>query len=346
MRDRFALDEAHDAAHPAIEPLDAAGSVELAVLERSGMIESRHLGAAVVTAPDGSILRELGNAGAVIYPRSSLKSLQAIAILRSGLQLDGERLALATASHTGTARHIAVVHDILASAGLDESALQCPADWPSNADAAFAARTEGLGERRTAMNCSGKHAAFLAACVQNGWPIDNYLDPAHPLQQLVRDTVEEFTGELIAHVGVDGCGAPLFAVTLRGLATAIGRVAGSPASDPTGPAARLVSAVLANPWAIDGPGEPNTVVIERLGLFAKEGAEGVMVLGAPDGTAVALKMLDGSPRAIFLVALGLLASAGAVDADLADQLAADITAPVLGGGVPVGRLRLADGLLP
>ena len=144
---------------------------------------------------------------------------------------------------------------------------------------------------------------------------------------------------------MDGCGAPLFAITLRGLSTAIGRVAGSPASDPTGPAARLVSAVLANPWAIDGPGEPNTVITERLGLFAKEGAEGVMVLGAPDGTAVALKMLDGSPRAIFLVALGLLASVGAVDADLADQLAAELTAPVLGGGIPVGRLRLADGIL-
>jgi L-asparaginase II len=118
MRDRIAMDDVHDAVHPAIEPLDAAGSVELAVLERSGMIESRHLGAAAVVAPDGSLLRAVGNADAVVYPRSSLKSLQAIAILRSGLQLDGERLALAAASHTGTARHIAVVHDILASAGL------------------------------------------------------------------------------------------------------------------------------------------------------------------------------------------------------------------------------------
>jgi L-asparaginase II len=332
------------AVQPALTLLDAADSVELAVLERSGMIESRHLGAAVVVAPDGSVLRAYGNADAVVYPRSSLKPLQAIAILRSGLRLDGERLALATASHTGTARHIAVVHDILTAAGLDESALQCPVDWPADTDSAFAARAEGLGTRKAAMNCSGKHAAFLAACVQNGWPLESYLDPSHPLQQLVRATVEEFTGEPIAHIGIDGCGAPLFAVTLRGLATAIGRVAGSPASDPTGPAARLVSAVLANPWAIDGPGEPNTVITERLGLFAKEGAEGVMVLGAPDGTAVALKMLDGSPRAIFLVALGILATVGAVDADWAHQLAAEITEPVLGGGIPVGRLRVADGI--
>ncbi len=331
--------------HAALPLLDAAGSVELAVLERSGMIESRHLGAAAVVAPGGSLLRALGNADAVIYPRSSLKPFQAIAILRSGLHLGGEQLALAMASHTGTARHIAVVRDILVSAGLDETALQCPADWPGDADSACEARAKGLGKRRIAMNCSGKHAAFLAACVHNGWPTESYLDPSHPLQQLVRDTVEEFTGETVAHTGVDGCGAPLFAVSLRGLATATGRVAGSPQGDPTGPAARLVSAVLANPWAIDGAGEPGTVITEQLGLFAKQGAEGVMVLGAGDGTAVALKMLDGSPRAIFAVALGILSSLGAVDAERAAEVAVEVTSPVLGGGLPVGELRLSDGLL-
>jgi len=326
--------------------LDAAGSVELAVLERSGLVESRHLGAAAVIAPDGSLLRAFGNPDAVVYPRSSLKPFQAIAVQRAGLHLEGERLALATASHTGTERHLAVVREILASAGLDESALQCPADWPSDRDSAFEARAAELGMRRIAMNCSGKHAAFLAACVQNDWPIESYLDPAHPLQRLVRQTIEEFAGEIVAHTGVDGCGAPLFAITLRGLATAIARVAGSPAADPSGAAARLVSAVFANPWAIDGPGEPDTVIVERLGLFAKAGAEGVMVLGAPDGTAVALKVLDGSRRAGFLVALGILASVGAVDATLAADAARELTAPVLGGGVPVGELRLADGILP
>jgi len=326
--------------------LDAAGSVELAVLERSGLVESRHLGAAAVIAPDGSLLRAFGNPDAVVYPRSSLKPFQAIAVQRAGLHLKGERLALAMASHTGTERHLAVVREILTSAGLYESALQCPADWPGDRDSAFEARAAGLGKRRTAMNCSGKHAAFLAACVQNGWPIESYLDPAHPLQRLVRETVEEFAGTDVAHTGVDGCGAPLFAVTLRGLATAISRVAASPANDPTGPAARLVAAVLANPWAIDGPDEPGTVIVERLGLFAKEGAEGVMVLGAPDGTAVAVKMLDGGRRAVFLAALGILASVGAVDATLAERVATEVTEPVLGGGVPVGKLRLADDILP
>jgi L-asparaginase II len=330
------------AAQSANTPLDATGSVELAVLERSGMIESRHLGAAIALAPDGSLLRAYGNPDALVYPRSSLKPLQAIAILRSGLQLEAEQLAVATASHTGTARHIAIVHDMLAAAGLDESALQCPADWPGDGDAAFAAKTEGLGARRAAMNCSGKHAAFLAACAQNDWPIDSYLEPSHPLQLLVRETIEEFTGAPVAHTGVDGCGAPLFAVTLRALATAIGRVSGSPSSDPTGPAAKLVTAVLANPWVIDGPGRPNTLIVERLGIFAKEGAEGVMVLGALDGTAVALKMLDGSQRAVFLVALDILASVGAVDVTLARQLAAELTEPVLGGGVSVGHIRLSD----
>ncbi|WP_349898463.1 asparaginase [Parafrigoribacterium soli] len=327
-------------------PLNVADCVELAVLERSGMIESRHVGAAVVTRADGTELRAWGNVDVPIYPRSSLKPLQAIAVRRSGLTLEGERLALATASHTGTARHVAVVREILDSAGLDEAALQCPVDWPSDVESAFAAREAGLGKRRIAMNCSGKHAAFLAACVQNDWPLESYLDPAHPLQRLVRQTIEEFAGETVAHTGVDGCGAPLFAITLRGLATAIARVAGSPAKDPSSHAAQLVRAVLANPWAIDGPGEPDTVIIERLGLFAKAGAEGVMVLGAPDGTAVALKILDGSRRAGFLVALHILASVGAVDASFASDVARELTAPVLGGGVPVGELRLANGILP
>jgi L-asparaginase II len=329
----------------AIRPLDAAGVVELAVLERSGLIESRHLGAAVVVGPDGSVLRELGDSGALVYPRSSLKPLQAMAVLRSGAPIDGERLALAGASHAGTPQHVAVARDILAAAGLDETALQCPPDWPLDRDAAFDARSDGHDKRSITMNCSGKHASFLLACVHNGWSTDDYLEPSHPLQQLVRSTVEEFTGESALHSGIDGCGAPVFAVTLRGLATGVGRIArtglGSGAESDAD-AARLASAILANPWAIDGPGRPNAVVIERLGLIVKGGAEGVIVAAAPDGTAVAIKMLDGNNRANTMVALELLGSVGAVDLPEARAIAAELAEPVLGRGVPVGSLRVSD----
>ncbi|WP_255446927.1 asparaginase [Diaminobutyricimonas sp. LJ205] len=313
--------------------LTVSGAVELAVIERSGMIESRHIGAAVVVGPDAATLREVGDVDALIYPRSTLKPLQALAVLRSGVDLDGEELVLATASHAGTGDHVAVVQRMLAEAGLDDSALQCPADWPFDRDA----RDGMSAPTRLTMNCSGKHAAFLMACAANGWPTESYLAPEHPLQQRILATVEEFTGAGVEHSGIDGCGAPVHAVTLRGLATAISRVTG-PADDAD--ASRLAAAVRAHPWAIDGPGRANTVTIEKLGLIAKLGAEGVMVMGAPDGTAVAVKVLDGSLRAATAVALHLLVTAGAVDADAAAEVEAITTEPVLGGGRPVGALRV------
>lgn len=319
--------------------LDLDGCVELAVLERAGLVESRHIGAAVVVGPDGAVLREVGDGSAEIYARSSLKLLQALAVLRSGADLEGERAVLATASHSGTDEHVRVVREILALAGATEDHLGCPADWPLDRDAAFSARQRGDGRRRITMNCSGKHAAFLLACAVNDWPSASYLDPSHPLQQLISSTIEELTGEGIGTVGIDGCGAPVFGTSLRGLATAVGRISGAARLGGDPHAARLAAAILADGWAIDGPGRTTTAVIERLGLVAKNGAEGVMVLGAPDGTAVAVKALDGSNRATTLVALELLVSVGAVDRAPADAVIAETTERVLGAGVPVGELR-------
>lgn len=321
--------------------LEAAGVVELALVERNGLVESRHLGAAVVVAADGSVLRALGvgvseQPEALVYPRSSLKPLQALAVLRSGVDIDSAQLVLASASHAGTPEHVRVVDELLAQAGLDEDALQCPLDWPLDVQSASVARTSGEPKRVT-MNCSGKHAAFLLACVENGWTTADYLDPGHPLQQLVRTTIEEFTGEEVGHVGVDGCGAPLFAVTLRGLATALSRVAQRLEPE----TARLADAILRNAWAIDGPGRANTVVIEELGLVCKGGAEGVMVMAAADGTAVALKVLDGAQRATTLIALELMAQFGAIPRADADRVIALTTEKVLGGGRPVGAMRVA-----
>ncbi|MDQ1597387.1 MAG: hypothetical protein QOI70_811 [Microbacteriaceae bacterium] len=315
-------------------PLDRAGVVELAILERSGLDESRHLGAAVVVSPDGSVLRELGDGSALVYGRSSLKLFQAIAVLRSGVSLEGAQLVLATASHAGTPAHVAVVRSVLDRAGLDENALQCPIDWPLDS----ASRHAAAAPSRVTMNCSGKHAAFLLACVHNGWPTDTYLERDHPLQQLIRSTVEEFIGEPIGRIGVDGCGAPVFATTLRGLATGVANAC----SSTDGEAARLVRAILGDPWAIDGPGRANTVVAEQLGLVTKGGAEGVIIMAAPGRAAVALKMVDGSNRATTLVALRLLASVGVISEDDAARVAGLTTERVLGGGVPVGTIRASE----
>jgi L-asparaginase II len=323
---------------PADSPaLTVADSVELAVLERSGMIESRHLGVAVVVNPAGAMIRQLGNPSALIYPRSTMKPLQAIAARRAGVELTGEALVLSTASHAGTPDHIRVVRGILNLADLPEEALGCPADWPGDSASRSALVAEGGTASAVYMNCSGKHAAFLLACALNDWPVENYLSPSHPLQVAVREVVEEFTGEPIAHSGVDGCGAPVHAMSLTGLARAIGRVCAG--KDPD--AAALSDAILENPWAIDGPGRANTVTIETLGIVAKLGAEGVMVMGAADGTAVAVKILDGSLRAATLVALELLVDAGVVPRAGANAVLAQTLESVLGAGLPVGEIRTA-----
>ena len=322
----------------------AADAVELAVVERSGFIESRHAGIAIVLAPDGTIAEKRGDPSALILPRSSLKPLQALACISAGAQLDGERLALSTASHSGTDRHVAVVREILAAARVGEDALGCPPAWPGDT----ATRDELVRElrqpERVRMNCSGKHATMLLTCVVNGWDIEGYLDPEHPLQAHIRDVVERLIGEKASATAVDGCGAPVYAVTLFGLARAIHRIGNS---SPTSPfalhrsAGALVDAVRANPWAIDGPGRPDTIAIERLGVFAKGGAEGVMVMVAPDGTTVALKMLDGSGRAATAVALKLLERHGALaPADVADTMS-KLPLAVTGGGKDVGAIRPA-----
>jgi L-asparaginase II len=317
---------------------------ELAVVERSGFVESRHAGSAVVLAPDGTVARQLGDPSALILPRSSMKPIQALACLGAGAPLEGERLGLATASHSGTDRHVAVVRDILSAADLGEDALGCPPDWPGDQATRDEFVRELRGPERIRMNCSGKHAAMLLACTVAGWDTATYLDPDHPLQVMIRELVERLTGERVAATAIDGCGAPVHAMTLIGLGRAIHRIGTSSTSSPFAlhrNAGALVQAVRSNPWTIAGPGRPDTVVIERLGVFAKVGAEGVMVMVAPNGTTVALKVLDGSTRAASAVALRLLELAGALpSSDVADAMSR-LSLSVSGGGKDVGVIRPA-----
>lgn len=324
------------------ETFSVQDSAELAVVERGGFVESRHAGSAIVLSPTGEELTRIGNPDALILPRSSLKPLQAVAVVTAGANLEGERLALATASHAGTDRHVAVVRDMLATAGLTEDHLACPASWPTDAATRDAMVGDHLGPAAIRHNCSGKHAAMLTACVATGWDVAGYLDPNHPLQLHIREVVERLTGEKIAATVIDGCGAPVHALTIASLARGIHRVGTSSERSPFAlhrVAGALVRTVREHPWAIDGPGRADTFAIERFGVFSKGGAEGVQVMVAPDGTTVALKMLDGSLRAAALVALHLLANVGALPAaDLVDADAHPLYS-VQGGGREVGRIR-------
>ncbi|MBP2378432.1 L-asparaginase II [Microbacterium phyllosphaerae] len=330
-----------------LETLTVQDAVELAVVERSGFVESRHAGAAVVLSPDGEVIARHGNADALILPRSSLKPLQAVACITAGASLEGEQLAMSTASHSGTDRHASVVRDVLTAGGLTEDALGCPPAWPSDTAARDELVREHGAQTRIRMNCSGKHAAMLRACVATGWPVDGYLDAAHPLQVHIRDVIERLTGEKIAHTAIDGCGAPVYAITLTGLARSIHRIGTASDRSPFAlhrVAGSLVRAVREHPWTIDGPGRPDTIAIEKLGVFAKGGAEGVMVMVAPNGTTVALKMLDGGARASTIVAATLLARAGALAEADVESLGAALSLDVLGGGEPVGKIRAGNGI--
>lgn len=319
-----------------MQPLSVEGCVELATLDRNGLIESRHIGAFVVIDRDGSVIESGGDIDATVFPRSTLKPLQAIAALRAGAELAGAELVLASASHCGSHRHSEAIDGMLRRDGLGVDDLGCPPAWPLGLTEKAERIAEGQGAQRVTMNCSGKHAAFLRACIVNGWAIDNYLEPHHPLQVLIREVVEEFTGTTELWPAIDGCGAPLYGMSLRALGTAIARVTDGHDTN----AARLVDAIQAHPWALDGVGRDNTRVIEATECIAKIGAEGVLII-ARDGIAVALKCLDGSQRANTAVALTLLARHGVIARSVAENLIDELVEKITGGSEIVGRLTVS-----
>ena len=254
-------------------------------------------------------------------------------MLRAGLDLtDDADLALVAASHSGEGSHVERVRAMLGRAGLDETALACPPDLPLADDARVAALCNG-GASRLYMNCSGKHSGMLLTCLAAGWSTVDYLAPAHPLQQACRDTLEEFTGESVAGVGVDGCGAPLFATSLTGLARAF--LACVQAESGT-PQRRVADAMRAHPELMSGTGREDARLIRALpGLLSKSGAEGVGAVAVPGVGAVAVKIDDGAARARMPVLLPALSSLGITVEGLDDLT----QTPVLGGGRQVGAVR-------
>src|SRR5262245_3050327 len=245
----------------------------LVEVERSGLVESRHLGVAVVCDPDGAVAAALGDPELVVYPRSCAKPFQALAVHGLGtaarLGLGDEALASACGSHTGEPVHVQAVRRTLAAAGLDEDALRCPPDLPAQP----AARAAADGPRRVYHNCSGKHAWLLAGAVAKGWPVEGYLDPAHPLQAAIGRALALWTGEQGGRPGCDGCGAPTWALTLRALATAYARLAARATAGEGGPA-ELVAALRRHPLLIRGSGRLDSLLLgaARGRLVAKTGA--------------------------------------------------------------------------
>ncbi|MGI5268840.1 asparaginase [Nonomuraea sp. CA-218870] len=293
---------------------------------RSGFVESRHEARMLALDAVGSPVEVHGAVHVPASPRSAMKPLQVLAMLRNGLDLAGEPLALACASHAGEPYHVEGVRKILAGAGLDEAVLRCPEDYPEDRQ---------VTERgRVHMNCSGKHAAMLATCVVNGWPTASYLEVTHPLQRAVRATVEELTGERIAASGVDGCGAPLFFVSMLGVARAFRSLALG-AGDSRERA--VFDTMRAHPEWTSGTHRHEAALMRALpGLMVKAGAEGFQAFAFQDGRVGVIKVEDGSARARTPLTVAALRSLGLTSPAL-DALAVH---HVTGGGEPVGELRV------
>ena len=265
--------------------------VVLAEYVRDGVVESVHRGYLLALNADGSVNLAIGDSEHLIFPRSCVKSIQGAAMVRAGLTLEPRLLALGSSSHSGSEEHLMAVREILALAKLDESALQCMLDKPLGDQERRAWADKPA--TRISMNCSGKHAAMLLTCVTNGWPIENYLDPAHPLQVAIKTELEALSGEKITLTSTDGCGAPLFLMSVAGLAHAIRAITLS--KDPVHQS--VLDASRKFPEMVAGKGRLTTQMIEAVpGLYMKDGAEAVEIASMPDGRTLVFKVADGSLR--------------------------------------------------
>ena len=302
-----------------------AGEVLLEVV-RNEMVESIHNGHLLILDSSGNDLLKLGDVDELIYPRSAVKSLQASAMLRAGLKLTGPQLALACASHAGSQAHLDVALSILRGAGVDESALRNTPDKPL--DPKERAAWGDKAPTSLAANCSGKHSAMVATCVANGWDLESYKKPDHPLQRAIAAEFEKLSGEKITKVGVDGCGAALFAISLRALANAVRNLTLS--NEPIHQ--EVVNACRNNPVMVSGIGCLPTLLMQKVpGLFVKDGAEGVMIMSTPKGEVIVWKMSDGSQRGNSPLSIATLSHLG-ISVDLERE-------NVMGDGQVVGEIR-------
>lgn len=304
---------------------------------RGGFVESAHRATLVATTAAGETVLRHGRVDDPVLPRSALKPVQALAMVRAGLDLPPRLLALVCSSHSGEPVHREAVAEILETAGLGLEALQNTPALPLGELEHAHWLAAGQAPAPVAQDCSGKHAGMLATCRLNGWSTTDYLDPSHPLQEQIHAVTTELVG-LVSHTTVDGCGAPLLAGPLRGLAGAFGRLAAAGEETPEG---RVAEAMRSAPHMVGGSGRDVTAFMTAVpGLIAKDGAESVYAAGLADGRGLAVKVVDGAPfprarrglLAHALIALG-------VDSPGLHELAEQ---PVLGHGRPVGAVEVLD----
>jgi L-asparaginase II len=323
---------------------------------RGGMVESRHRGSAVVCDAAGRVVMAWGDPGKPIYARSALKPLQALPLVTSGAAdafgLGPAELALACASHHGEPIHVERVQNWLARARLSERDLECGAPRPADLAAADALVRAGAAPSQLHNNCSGKHAGFLTTARHLGEPTRGYIAWDHPAQRRVIAAVEAMSGLDLSQAprGIDGCGIPVVAIPLSGLARAMARMA-DPADVPPALAAasqRLLAAMAAEPLMVSGSTGFATALLRAAGaeVCAKPGAEGVYAAALTrQKLGLALKIEDGAGRASEVALAAILLRLGALDAAAVAALGERLRPPVRNvAGLTVGEVRPAAAL--
>jgi len=323
---------------------------------RGARVESRHRGAGAVVDADGAVAFAFGEIDEPVFPRSAVKSLQALPLVESGaadaLRLSEAEIALACASHSGARAHVETAAAMLAKAGLDVASLACGAHWPLGEDASRALSRAGETPSPLHNNCSGKHAGFLCLACASGWRTTGYEQAAHPVQRAAKAAIADVTGAALGEgvCATDGCSIPTYAVPLRALARGFARLATGVGLAPRRAAAarRIFAAVAAHPAMVAGEGRFDTEVMRLFGrrVFVKTGAEGVYCAALPElGLGLAVKADDGATRAAQAMIAALIGRFLPLDEDARLSLA-PFAAPTLRNwnGIEVGGLRPAGPL--
>lgn len=298
----------------------------LVELYRGSQVESFYRGCAAVVDSQGEVKLAIGNVDELIYPRSSIKIVQALALVESGAAdafgLSDAELAVTCASHSGEPLHVGLVRSILQKAGLDESALECGCHWPMGRESERSLAREGGEPSPLHNNCSGKHAGMLATCVHLGWPVDSYTHGDHPLQVQIAQCLGALSGDEVdpSVYGVDGCSLPNWQITSTGLARVFARVVTGDGLEETRAAAfkRLVQAGFGAPDAMAGTGRFCTKILKALPnqVYVKEGAEGVYCAALLEqGLGIAVKIDDGARRPSEIVIASIIGALIEADGD-------------------------------
>jgi len=305
--------------------------VPLVEVTRGDDIECIHAGSVAVVDTRGDLLYQAGDPDFLTFARSTIKPFQAMPFLRAGgpakFGFTAREVALLCASHSGEPMHIDAVQSMLRKAGCDEHHLRCGCHVPMHYAVADKLPPAGETWNQLHNNCSGKHAGFLAYCVQHGHALDSYLDPAHPLQQAVRESVAHCAGMPASDLkmGIDGCSAPNYAMPLSRLALSYARLAQGASDDRYGNAlGDLYQAMTAHPELVSGAGRNDLAFMQTApgDWVAKIGADGVQVIGIRSaGLGIAIKIGDGSMRALYTAAVSVLRQLGLVGSPEASPLA-------------------------